>query len=301
MGLVGARGVVMDLTVAVFSYNRGGYLANCLGSVRRNMPFARIRIYDDNSTDPETLAVLEASGLPVLRPTQAGVGRHGGLYANMNRALAECDTGLILFLQEDMQIVRPVAGQELAQIGRVLGPGRAFVFPGFMKATSVERYRRQMRPDAVLRAYVGAAADSGRITYVDAMIADVAKLRAVNWVFADTERANAAQARGLFADMPYLADPFLFYCPEVPIFRNRQKSLSSRIAARLTGEDVKAFHDLTVADVQRLQQRPVSDWPVAESWLVPVNPGVRRPFVFKDVKVRWWLNLLNKVEIWAQR
>ncbi len=293
--------VGMEMTVAVFSYNRGGYLQNCLSSVTRNMPFAQVRIYDDSSTDPETVALLEASCLPVLRPEQVGSGRHGGLYANMNRALAECDTRLILFLQEDMQIVRPVDVQELARVSQILGAGRAFVFPGFMKATSVERYRRQMRPDAALRAYVGTSDDPGRITYVDAMIADVAKLRAANWRFSESERANAAQARLLFGDMPYLADPFLFYCPEVPIFRNRQQSLSSRIAARLTGADVKAFHDMGAAEVLRLRLRPVTDWPVAEEWLVPVNPGVRRPFVFKDVKVRWWLNLLNKIEMMGKR
>jgi hypothetical protein len=201
-----------------------------------------------------------------------------------------------------MQLVRPVQPVELDQIAIILGAGRrAFVFPGFMKATSMPRYRRQMRADAAIRAYVGRADDPGRITYVDAMIADVGKLREVGWRFAGSERENAAKARGLFADMPYLADPFLFYCPEVPIFRNRAQSLSARIAARLTGQDVKAFHDLGAEDVHRLLRRPMSDWPVAENWLVPVNPGVRKPFVFKDVKVRWWLNLLNKAEGWARR
>lgn len=290
------------ITVAVFSYNRGGYLRNCVASVQRHMPFATVRIYDDNSTDPETIAVLADLGLPVLRPEAGQVGRHGGLYANMNRALDEVETGLILFLQEDMQVVRPVGPQDVQQVWRILqgAAGRAFVFPGFMKATSLPRYRRQMQADAGLRAYVGSATDPGRITYVDAMIADVAALRAAGWRFAGSERANAAQARGLYADMPYMADPFLFYCPEVPIFRNRQQSLSSRIAARLTGEDVKAFHDMSADAVQRLMARPVSDWPVAEDWLEPVNPHVKRPFVFKDVKVRWWLNLLNKVEGWRR-
>jgi glycosyltransferase involved in cell wall biosynthesis len=287
---------VQGITVAVFSYNRGGYLRNCVASVRRNMPFAEVRVYDDTSTDPETVAVLRALDVPVVQPGHAEAGRHGGLYANMNRALDEAQTGLILFLQEDMQVVRPVQPVELQQIGLILGAGRAFVFPGFMKASSLPKYRRQMRADPSLRAYVGQADDPGRITYVDVMIADVARLRAVGWRFQGNERANAAQAGGLFADMPYMADPFLFYCPEVPIYRNRAQSLSSRIAARLTGEDVKAFHDLDEAAVARLMRRPMTDWPVAEEWLTPLNPKVRRPFVYKDVKVRWWLNLLNKLE-----
>lgn len=290
-----------ELSVAVFSFNRGAYLRNCVESVRRNMPFAAVKIYDDNSTDPDTVAVLQTLGLLVIRPEGSQTGRHGGLYANMNRALDEAETSLILFLQDDMQVVRPVQPTELEKIVIILEAGRrAFVFPGFMKATSLPRYRRQMRADPGIRAYVGRAEDPGRITYVDAMIADVDKLRSVGWRFAGSERENAAKARGLFADMPYMADPFLFYCPEVPIFRNRQQSLSSRIAARLTGEDVKAFHDMSEDAVQQLRQRPMEDWPMAEAWLEPVNPKVRRPFVFKDVKVRWWLNLLNKVEGWRR-
>jgi glycosyltransferase involved in cell wall biosynthesis len=184
------------LTVAVFSYNRGGYLRNCVESIRRNLPFAEVKVYDDNSTDPETVAVLHSLGLPVLRPEGSVTGRHGGLYANMNRALDEAGTGLILFLQEDMQLVRPVQPVELDQIAIILGAGRrAFVFPGFMKATSMPRYRRQMRADAAIRAYVGRADDPGRITYVDAMIADVGKLREVGWRFAGALLAANARMR----------------------------------------------------------------------------------------------------------
>ena len=40
--------------VAIFSYNRGEYLKNCVESVRRNIPDATIRVYDDCSDDPET-------------------------------------------------------------------------------------------------------------------------------------------------------------------------------------------------------------------------------------------------------
>jgi glycosyltransferase involved in cell wall biosynthesis len=289
------------LTIAVFSYNRGAYLRNCVASVMRNMPFADVRIYDDNSTDPETLSVLAGLGLPVLRPVQSESGRHGGLYANMSRALDEAASGMILFLQEDMQIVRPVQPEELDGIARILEtPKRAFVFPGFMKSSSMSRYQRLMVADSGLRAYVARPDGADRITYVDAMIADVAKLRAAGWRFSASERENAAKAAALFADMPYLGDPFLFYCPEVPIYRNRMQSLSSRIAARLTGSDVKAFHDLTGIETQALLHRPLADWPVAEIWLTPVNPNVRRPFVFKDVKVRWWLNILNKAERWGR-
>lgn len=291
------------LTVAVFSFNRGAYLENCVASVRRNLPFADLRVYDDTSTDPHTLEVLARLGQAVMRPGQLTNARHGGLYANMAAALADCTTPYLLFLQEDMQVVRPVAATELATIDAIFteNPRRAFVCPNFMKSTSLRRYRSQLTANPGLRAYVGLAVGPKSIAYIDVMVAHVARLREADWTFGPTEGAGALRARRLFGDMPYLGDPFTFYCPEVPIYRNRLQSWSSRIAARLTGADVKAFHDLDAGQTARLRARSLDDWPVAEIWLQPLNPRVRQPFVYKDVKLRWWLNLLNKAERWRNR
>lgn len=290
------------LTVAVFSFNRGGYLRNCLDSIRRNMPFAQIVVYDDGSTEAETLAVLAESGVAVSRPQSADKSKHGGLYRNMQTALADCGTELLFFLQEDMQVVRPVAEGELDGLRAIIAadPDRAFIYPCFMKAVRQRRYHRRLQPDPALRAYVaqgrGAEGWGERIAYYDVCIADVARLRARGWQFGQGEHANVIAARAAFADMAFMGDPLAFYCPEVPIFRNRSQSMAARLAARVTGRDVKAFHDLAPARVAALKSRPISDWPVAEDWLEPTNPNVRRPFVYKDVKARWWLNLLHRAE-----
>jgi glycosyltransferase involved in cell wall biosynthesis len=288
----------MTLTVAVFSFNRGGCLRNCLDSLSRNMPFAKVVVYDDGSTEAETLEVLAGFQGEVIRPESSDRSKHGGLYRNMQRALDRCETDLLFFLQEDMQIVRPVAEEEVQTIRRLLDarPDRAFVYPAFLKAVRMRRYRRKLSADAEQRAYVGpkrgAKGWDKRIAYYDVCIADVARLRAANWQFQDSENANVLSARERFADMPFLGDPFVFYCPEVPIFRNREQSL----AARITGRDVKAFHDLSVSETKALKARDIRDWPVAEKWLRPVNPRVRRPFVYKDVKARFWLNVLHRLE-----
>lgn len=291
------------LTVAIFSYNRGTYLENCVASVRRNLPDVAIRVYDDNSSDPPTLAVLARLQLPVLQPGQHSGARHGGLYVNMAAALSDASTPLILFLQEDMQVVRPVGAADLDRIEAVFAENdrRAFVCPNFMKATSLGRYQARMVPNESLRAYLGRPDDPKRIAYLDVTVGHVGRLRDADWAFGPTEGAGSSRARAMFADVPYLGDPFTFYCPEVPIYRNRLQSLSSRIAARLTGTDVKAYHDLDGTETARLLARPLTDWPVAEDWLRPLNPRVRRPFVYKDVKVRWWLNLLNKAERWRKQ
>jgi GT2 family glycosyltransferase len=40
------------LEIAIFSYNRGAYLENCVNSVLRNMPGVHFNVYDDGSDDP---------------------------------------------------------------------------------------------------------------------------------------------------------------------------------------------------------------------------------------------------------
>jgi glycosyltransferase involved in cell wall biosynthesis len=287
-----------DLTVAVFSYNRGEYLENCLQSVWRNMPWARVCVYDDDSDDPSTVRVLKDLDVPVCRPDKTTPGRHGGLYRNMQRALDEAETRWILFLQEDMQIVRPVGRAEMQLVQALFDeiPARAFVCPVFMKSIRAGRHRRRMVAHDNLRAYVRPAKRPAGSVYSDVAIADVGRLRAAGWRFAPSESESATAAQRLFADMPYLADPFAFYCPEVPVFRNRGQSLAAQLAARVTGSDIKAMVDMTGTQSDAFRSRGMDEWPVAEAYLTPRNPKVRRPFVYKDVKARWWLNALYQIE-----
>jgi len=286
------------LEVAIFSFNRGAWLANCVESVQRNIPQARLRIHDDNSDDPHTLAVLAGMADFVVRAGPAGAADHGGLYANMQRALETAQGDFVLFLQDDMQIVRPVAADEIAAIAGIFDsdPRLGFLAPIFMKGERMKRYRRKLTPDDALRLYQPAPHAAPPITYIDTALAHVGRLREAGWRFRPSEAQNVAQALDLFGPMPFLAEPFSFFCPEVPIFRNRRQSLAARLASRIAGEGVKAFHDMTPGAVRAFKTRALNVWPVAEDFLTPTDPRVRRPFVYKDVKARWWLNALHRLE-----
>ncbi len=286
------------LEIAVFSFNRGAWLENCVASVRRNVPLARLRVYDDNSDDPDTLTVLGRLGDIVSRAGSAGQGRHGGLYVNMQRALDQAQGDFLMFLQEDMQIVRPVGEDDIAGIARVFDsdPCMGFVAPIFMKGARMNRYRRKLAPEPDLRIYRPDPGAAAPIAYFDTALAHVARLREAGWRFQPSEAQNVTQARRLFGPMPLLADPFSFFCPEVPIFRNRARTLAARLAPRITGGGVKAFHDMGPEAARAFKARRLEVWPVAEDFLTPVDPCVRRPFVYKDVKARWWLNALHRLE-----
>ena len=129
------------LTVAVFSYNRGAYLEFCLASLARNLPHAQVVVYDDLSDDPATKAVLAGLKVRLVQPSAVARAQHGGLYVNMARALAEVETDYLLFLQDDMQIVRRVHDQDFADIAAIFDadPDCGLVSPLFMKPSLAEQ------------------------------------------------------------------------------------------------------------------------------------------------------------------
>ena len=72
-----------SLHVAIFSYNRGAYLKNCVDSLQRNMPGIGWTVYDDGSDELETVAYLQTLGEAVQPMKSAGDDRHGGYYNNI--------------------------------------------------------------------------------------------------------------------------------------------------------------------------------------------------------------------------
>ena len=289
------------LSVAVFSFNRGPYLAQCLASIARHMPGVPVCVHDDNSTDPETCALLARLDVPVIRPARTENALLGGLYSNMQAALDAATSEWILFFQDDMQIVRDVTEADLAEIARLYAddPACAFIHPLFMKEALAAKFARELRPIAGRRAYgraEGIGRDAARYPYSDVSIAHVGRLRAAGWRFEGHEGQNMQAARGLFSGMPFLADPFGFYCPEVPCYRNRARPLSGRIAGAMADDGVKGYHAMTASEVAALRARPVGEFPFAEDLLRPTDPAVRRPFVYQDYQSRGWLRPLAEVE-----
>ena len=288
------------LTVAVFSYNRGNYLSHCLDSIARNMPGAVVRVYDDRSDDPATCATLRDLAVPVVQPDAIEKAQHGGLYANMQRALDQVETPYLLFLQDDMQVVRPVDADDLAVIAAIFlaDADCAFLSPLFMKAANARKLRAQYEAVAAPRCYrVAARIERAQMRYAfaDVCVMDVARVRAAGFRILPGEGLNEVQAKEKFSQMPLMADPFAFYCPEVPTFRNRKRPLSGRLA-RSRG---LGFHDLTAQETAALRQRAPDRWPFAEDFLTAVEPKVRRPFVFQDFQGSTPLRILARLEYFA--
>lgn len=285
------------IEVAIFSFNRVTYLRNCVDSVKRNMPFATIRIYDDASTDPETISYLDKLGAVVISSSDGLGSKHGGLYGNMERAIEQAGADMLLMIQDDVQIVRSVSEQELILMADSFD-GHGFLGVTFFKGQN-------------FKLFVGAYAGNGTCyrpvyqntlsrnsqtnSYADVILCDVNTLREKKWVVQITESKMVQSAREIFGPMNHYRDPFVFFCPQVPFFRDRSKSLSGRLAHKYVNGPV-FFKDMDDQQIKALKERCLDSLPVAEDWLFPTIATIKRPFVYQDARALWWTDIVYGIE-----
>jgi len=277
------------LTIAVMAYNRPLYLRNCLESVLRHTTEARIVIADDASDDPSQLALLaemEAHPRVSVLWGSGDKSRHGGLYANMQRVLDRCETEYLMYLQDDTQLVRTLAREDLEVIAAALERREVgFLSPFFLKWISLPRHRLALQADPALPIQVLRRTWrlKPRYQYSDICIVYAPRLRARGWRFAGTERANGIQASALFEGMPVLAVPLGFYCPAVTkIYRGR--AARGAEVAGLPTTPITTLRDLSDAQVSALRARPRSILPVADDILETAPVPLPKPFSFTRAK-----------------
>ena len=296
-----------SLHVAIFSYNRGAYLKNCVDSLQRNMPGIGWTVYDDGSDEPETVAYLQTLGEAVRPMKSAGDDRHGGYYNNMQAALDAAQADYLLMLQDDLQVVRPFAPEDLFRIDQVFeqSPTTVFISPLFMKGSKRAYFEQRYQPDAQLRCYRWSAdpQETGKVPqkYADIAVLHVARLRQSGWRFAGSEEANGALADSLFGDMVQAAEPWVFYVPEEPAYRGRVLTYGAKLAVRMSGNQVKSFQDMGVQACAAFAQRDLSVYPFAEDFVDTVDPRVRKPYKFNAYRTRWLPLILNKLELLGRR
>jgi hypothetical protein len=296
------------LAAYVFSFNRGPFLRHCVETIRAYAPTLPLTVVDDGSTDPETLEVLRQlpPGVGLLAPVSGGAQRHGGLYANMQRALDDCDAEHVLFLQDDMQLVRPLRAADFDYLHAFFAhyPRAAFLNPVFLKGQRARRDLRITRLQADFPVYF--RADPGKahprgLSYADAVIAHVGRLKQAQWRFVAGEVDNARHAAQLFGPMGFMAHPFAMFLPEVPVYRGKRMTWAVARAQRLGGAQPKAYAPMDEAQQDAFLARDLAVLPVAERFLRCTDPRVRQPFQYSAVNAYPGLRVLHKLEQWLRR
>lgn len=295
------------MIVCIFSFNRGKFLAHCVESVERCAPDWQICVMDDDSNDPQTLEVLKQlrAKHQVINAKEMPGRKHGGLYANMQTALETFSREeLMLFLQDDMQMVRPVRSEDKAFFRQYFQEesSAGFLQPCFLKGSTREKDRKTLKYRPESKLYVRENADqSAGVHYSDILITSPAKLLAANWRFAETEPENDRQAALVFGKLGYLFAPFAMWLPEVPAYRGKRKTLALKIAEKRRQCGLYPFAYMSEAEVQKLCERPASVLPVAEDFLRNAEPELEQPWVYYPLQGSRWLKKLNSLELALRR
>jgi len=298
-----------NLEIYIFSFNRGPFLRNCLDSIRRFAPACPVAVVDDDSTDGKTREILAhlRTEIPVIQPNLRKENRHGGLYANMQTALNKATPGRkILFIQDDMMLVRSVRDADIDYIDAFFTqfPRAAFLNPVFLKGKRRKRDYRITQLQESFPVYFRHYPDKKNhrgISYADAVIADVDRLRSVNWTFSGGEVGNAEAAFSHFGKMGFMVHPFIMFLPQVTVYRGGRKTLGVRMAERRTGVNPKAFRELPEAEWKALFDRDLSILPHAERYLECLDSSVKKPFVYSAVNACPLPYCLHKAELFLRR
>lgn len=264
---------------AVFAFNRGQLLGNCVESIERFYPESEIVVFDDRSDDQFTkdvLSQIRKRGHSIVENTEEKVAPHGNLFSNMTRALNFARTNryrLVHLMQEDTQFVWRNTGlvEHVTQ-----------VFDSFSDAYQVQIHfakRLGVSEIALLRksrAYrFGIGGDLGFV--------DAERLLRHDFEFKASERysAQVAAARGL---QSYgLADPVVARVPWPKNFRyremrgGREKASSAQLLIKPLDEDA----------VKRLTARDIQKRPYGEDWYVPWGWRCWRPYPTDPSRTRW--------------
>ena len=207
------------------SYQMGALLGNCIASIDACMPGASIGIYDDGSDDPLTLDILSRAtrrhyvymGSRAPARTDHKV---GGLYGNMNRAVADAIAGgysYILFFQDDMQVVRDVTTDTLTELSRIFSSASSIVqirvhfmkhpFANSNHVPSIWSPSNQA-PHYVHRDSVHGILDTG-LTRLDL-------LQSSSFTFEGDELLTAARAAALKWESVFPVNPIAMFLPWPP-------------------------------------------------------------------------------------
>lgn len=295
------------LTFCIFSFNRGQFLKNCVDSIRTCVPGADIAIFDDDSTDPDTLRYLEEAAryCEIIKPRAVGKIKHGGLYLNMQMALEHCaDRPMVCYLQDDTQLVRPLGDDELGQLEALFGnnPGLGFVHPCFIRGIDLRKRPVVAIPGENERTfYRQDKGQSAGIHYSDLLVTVPARLLDKNWRFFQSEPGNDQQAKQLFGSMLYLYDPFAMWLPEVPAYRGKKKTRALKWAEAKKGCGFFPFEVWAQDRSDQFRARRERDVPVAETYLNCSPEPRTRPWTYNPLTGLGWLKKLNSIEVFLDK
>ena len=292
----------------VFSYNRGQYLKNCISSIEKCASNHYITIYDDNSTDPDTVEILQElqSKYKIYQPNISYNSKHhlGGLYGNMQKAFEEhSDSELLCFLQDDTQIVRTIDNETINEIEKKFTKSKslAFISPCFIRGINLTK-GAQYNYDENLGLYFKDHSKRSSGMYFSALLITKPKrLSQADWSFLHSEPANDIAAQKKFSPMGYLHTPFAMWLPEVPAYRGKKKTLGLKLAEKKRNCGYYPYKLINENELENIKKRSIDKLPIAETFLKCEDYEPPKPWSYNPLTRTRLLKKINQLEIIIKR
>ncbi|TNE94705.1 MAG: glycosyltransferase family 2 protein [Rhodobacteraceae bacterium] len=271
------------IPVFVFSFNRAQFLKNCLNSIRKSIPAAPVIIIDDNSDDGDTKKYL------------ASISESYEIISNINSDFSEFKTGglcgamklameislrrgydYVLFIQDDMQIVRRIDADDLARIENYFSTisNSIQISTTFVRRLSADDFLTKYDRDFVAQAYIRKKnQERGKSSFSDTGVFAVGRYFDLFGEFLVGEDRNSAKARdrGLICGRSFY--PFMNWLPYPSAFRGKQKSFGHKIFEYFGHSGYYPIEMMSDKDVERLLQRDPNILPIMEDFLLcPSSP-----------------------------
>ncbi len=260
-----------NLFIAVFSYNRGEFLKNCVESIERNLLSKNLFIYDDGSNEKQTLAILKDLSKKYyvsINKKNNKLSERGGLYYNINKAIEhaiEKNFIYILLIQEDAQVVRRVDDHFLNEIENIFQKKKDIfmVYPFFLKN---DQKNRKIKYNAILNYYydedvIYASYDQG--------IYSLNRIIEKKWKFRNGEDLNTIKAKELKLKYVINKNPSMMFLPNVKIKRrdSSYKKTILIILELLLGMGFYPYKNMTEKETTKFLSRKIQELPFAENYL----------------------------------
>jgi len=297
--------------VFIFSFNRGPLLENCVQSTLSCIPNAAITIYDDNSTNKQTVRTLRRAkgfGVRVIRPKKVHYEDYskprGGLYDNMRDVIENhIDPNTfdyVLFVQDDMQFVRPLQSADFECIEDVFSENEnlLFLYPVFNRGPS-EPTAHRLIPSRNSFAFAREK-DYEYGGFSAVFLARCDRLSQCRWSLPNNEEETSQLAQEHHGSMYEYPLPFLAYLPAPRSYRFKRTTLAVRIWDQLyTGCFPISY--LKESDVEKMKRLFPQKAATAEEFLESPTFGAHPWPVFRHENSPLWLRILDRIELLGNR
>lgn len=305
---------INEMMFAIFSYNRGAFLQNCLNSILENCPNIQdenIVIFDDDSDEPETKEILSNISKRfqvIINNEKSPYISRRGLYHNMNKALSLAigrNFPYIFFLQEDLQIIREVDQSFLQQCEEIFEYDENIVQiqPVFFKGTIPEAKSRQfLSINSTANFYLGN--ENNVLGIADIGLIKLKKLKEQNWVFEHEETLNMKKGKALGWYYVKPKNPILMYLPWPKTYRHKKSGDEQLLIYLLDKIYRTGFHPykkMSALEVKALVNRPIENYPYGEQYLkIKSGISLKQPWNFVSTKfyfLKKFFNIMKKLKL----